>query len=56
MITPVGSVTYEFRGLSTDQKPTGKKVGNGSIFFEMDTLAVYMYDEENNAWIKLETK
>ncbi len=49
MITTVGEKTYEFRGLSTDDKPT-KGVGNGSIFFEMDTGKVYMYDEQNKEW------
>ena len=52
MITPVGSVTYEYRGLSTDEKPT-ERVGNGSLFFEMDTLKVFMFDEQNNKWLEL---
>lgn len=52
MITPVGSVTYEYRGLSTDKKPIDH-VGNGSIFFEMDTLKVYMFDESNKKWLEL---
>lgn len=39
----------ELRGLSTDQKPMN--VENGSIFYEMDTQNVYMFDGENNAWI-----
>lgn len=49
MITAVGSKTYEFRGLSTDEKPV-EKVGNGSIFFEMDTGKLYMFDAENKKW------
>lgn len=44
MVTPVGSTTYEYRGLSTDVKPINSKIGNGSVFIEMDTLTVYFYD------------
>lgn len=38
----------EIRGLSTDTKPLD--CGNGSIFFEMDTKKVYMFDAENSTW------
>lgn len=38
----------EGRGLSTDPKPTDWD--NGSIYYEMDTGKVYMYDEENDIW------
>ena len=55
MITPVGSVTYEYRGLSTDKKPI-ERVGNGSLFFEMDTLKVYMFDEQHKEWLELASK
>lgn len=52
-----GEHIYEFRGLSTDVKPTkfesGWKIGNGSTFFEMDTCEVYMFDEQHQVWIKL---
>lgn len=45
-----------FKGLSTDEKPSeeykGYKLKNGSTFYEIDTGDVYMYDEENDAWIK----
>ena len=43
----------EFRGLSTDTKPTkanGKDVENGSTFFEINTGKVFMYDAENDNW------
>lgn len=54
MITPVGEKTFEFRGLSTDTKPiTG--VGNGSIFLELDTFKVFMFDEENKTWLAANT-
>lgn len=49
MITVTGEKTYEFRGLSTDTKPI-EKVGNGSIFIEMDTSKVFMFDEQNKEW------
>ena len=38
----------ELRGLSTDSKPkvleNNINVDNGSVFIEMDTQAIYMYD------------
>lgn len=43
---------FEFRGLSTDKKPT-KGIGNGSIFLEMDTGKVFMFNETNRTWILL---
>lgn len=46
MITAIGQETHEYRGLSTDEKPI-KYVGNGSVFFEMDTLKLYMFDFQN---------
>ena len=52
MVTVTGEKTYEYRGLSTDVKPT-KRVGNGSIFIEMDTGKVYIFDEEYIVWREL---
>ena len=46
MITTINEKTYEFRGLSTDEKPV-ENVGNGSIFIEMDTGKVFIFDEQN---------
>lgn len=47
---------HEFFGLSKDEKPVGKingiKVANGSVFIEMDTKKIYMFDEENQVWIE----
>lgn len=46
-------VSVELRGLSTDEKPTeinGKKIDNGSIFLEIDTGDIYIYDLENKEW------
>ena len=49
-------VPHEFFGLSKDEKPIGKingmKVTNGSVFIEMDTKKIYMFDEENQTWIE----
>lgn len=39
----------EYRGLSTDTKPTENEC-NGSVFFEIDTSKVYMYDEASHQW------
>ncbi len=49
MITTINEKTYEFRGLSTDEKPV-ERAGNGSIFIEMDTGKVFMFDEQNKVW------
>lgn len=51
MIT--STYTYEFRGLSTDDKSKITNMTNGSIFFEMDTSKVYMYDAQNEQWREL---
>lgn len=52
---PNGEVFYllEIRGLSTDEKPTSIENGtieNGSVFIEIDTHDVYIYDLENETW------
>lgn len=39
----------EYRGLSTDTKPT-ENIENGTIFIEIDTGKIYMYDLENEEW------
>lgn len=52
MISVVGMDASEYRGLSTDEKPT-KYVGNGAVFFEIDTSEVYMFDKQNGVWYKL---
>ena len=46
MITTINEKTYEFRGLSTDEKPV-ERVGNGSVFIELDTGKVFIFDEQN---------
>lgn len=49
-------------GLSTDEKPIdiwadsyglNHKVGNGSRFYEMDTVKSYAYDEEHEEWVEV---
>jgi len=40
--------TVELRGLSTDEKPVN--VGNGSIYIEIDTGKILMFDAENKQW------
>lgn len=42
----------EYRGLSTDEKPT-ENIENGTIFIEIDTGKIYMYDLENEEWKEL---
>lgn len=49
-LTP--ATDMEYRGLSTDNKPTN--VCNGAVFLEMDTGDVYMFDKENSNWRILE--
>ena len=39
----------EYRGLSTDEKPT-ENLENGTIFIEIDTGKMYMFDLENTQW------
>lgn len=52
-------VILELRGLSTDEKPTTKikeiYVDNGSVFIEIDTGDVYLFDLENTLWYNAET-
>ena len=43
----------ELRGLSTDTKPKtikGAIVDNGSVFIEINTGKLFMYDLENEEW------
>lgn len=45
--------TYEFRGESTDTKPTMDGdviVDNGSVFIEIDTGTVFIYSSNNQEW------
>lgn len=43
----------ELRGLSTDTKPTQIKtrvIDNGSVFIEIDTGKIYMFDSVSQEW------
>ena len=41
----------ELRGLSTDNKPTN--VENGTIFIEINTGKIYMFDAVSKTWKEL---
>lgn len=41
-----------YYGLSTDSKPTGGAVANGSVFIEMNTGKVYFYNASGGVWIE----
>lgn len=46
-------ILSEFRGLSTDEKPTlwkDSKVDNGSVFIEINTGKLYMYNLDSQNW------
>lgn len=45
-----GQNTYEVYGLSSDVKPI-EGMTNTSTFYEMDTGALYMFDEDNKRWL-----
>lgn len=45
-----GKVKYrELAGLSTDEKPT-ENTATGSLFLEVDTGAIFAFDEESGDW------
>ena len=50
----ISNKVLQIDGLSTDTKPVDKvdnaPIGNGSIFYEMDTKKGYKFDEENKTW------
>lgn len=52
-------VILEIRGLSTDEKPVGtlknQYIDNGSVFIEIDTGYVYLYDLDSNTWYNVTT-
>lgn len=51
----VNATQFSLYGLSTDAKPTntfdGRKIANGSSFFEMDTQDVKFYNADSNTWV-----
>lgn len=47
-------ILCELRGLSTDEKPLQidtNIIENGSVFIEIDTQEVFIYDGENETWL-----
>lgn len=42
----------QYQGLSSDTKPTGADVVNGSRFLEIDTGKTYMYDAAGSRWLE----
>ena len=40
---------FTFAGLSTDTKPTGDNIQNGSTYIEMNTGKLFFYDAEGAA-------
>ena len=44
-----GNRELEYRGLSTDSKPTTNVV-NGSVFIEIDTGKIYLFDADSSTW------
>ena len=52
MVTMVSSGRVNnYYGLSTDEMPT-VRVPNGSMFYVFDTTEVFVFDQENQEWIK----
>lgn len=52
-VEPNENIAVELRGLSTDTKPdeiNGTPIDNGSIFIEIDTGKMFMYDLEGEDW------
>ena len=46
-------ISCELRGLSTDEKPTTfgeNEIGNGSVFIEIDTGSVFIYNQDSKEW------
>ena len=47
-------ILCELRGLSTDEKPIQIEeniIENGSVFIEINTQDVFIYDGENETWL-----
>lgn len=46
-----GTLPMQLFGLSVDEKPV-EGVGNASVFYEMDTQKIYMFDKANEDWLE----
>ena len=51
MVT-VSNLVNEYDGLKDDTKPT-EGVRNGSVFVEMDTAKVFLFNEAAATWIEV---
>ena len=53
MVTRNDMVSYrhEYYGLHDDDKPT-TGVPNASVFYEMDTQTLYMFDADSGDWVE----
>ena len=51
LINPTKRDALDYRGLSTDEKPTD--TANGATFIEIDTGDIYMFDETSGQWYKI---
>lgn len=49
-VDDAGKPHAHFDGLSTDDKATCEKPRNGDTFYEMDTKAAYIYDQDGSKW------
>ena len=54
MAVTIGNEAFEFRGLSTDHKPDNKNIPNGSVFLEIDTGKVFIFEVSSRSWLILE--
>lgn len=45
-----GDTVNEYVGKSTDEKPV-EAVPNASVFYEMDTGAFFMFDQDTKTWL-----
>lgn len=47
-----GDFITEYYGLSTDDQPlVADGAKNGDTFFNMDSMAVQFFDEDNDKWV-----
>lgn len=53
LMNPTGHNAPDYRGLSSDSKPTATV--NGASFIEIDTGELFFFDGENSEWCKVGT-
>ena len=47
------NMSMEYVGLSTDTPKPTSGVPNGSVFIEMDTSKVYMFNAASGEWVEI---